>query len=307
MKPFILLFAYLCVRCVSASTIVFTITADLSSDDVGRFGAALSSSAQNRSVEISSLTPALLHYQPTVTGDTTTVPMSAQTMPPSPSPPDSPSQPPPPDFTADAFEFATLNPVDTYLFVPSRWDSYACKSFPSSDADNQHRTNTSFVEVTGLGENLQVSAYLEASSSSSTGRHLLHWEEGVHDGQRYWDYDDYDYDYEDAIDMTLLTNYATLWVRRKDSIYTSHFVDTAYPVDVSNGDKLLIKLCAPDTFDTERSVTLRYGNVSDTITIKTIIQPSPPPPSPPRLLCETGLCPPTQWTSAAQWITCIPC
>ena len=132
MKPLILICAYLCVRCVSASTLVYTkytvtITANLSSENISRFGAALSS-VQNRSVEISPWnewsTECTINGTcpppPSPSPNPPALPLSPRPPPPSPPPP-SPPSPPPPDFTAESFQFGSLNvtsaaPGDCFTF-----------------------------------------------------------------------------------------------------------------------------------------------------------------------------------------------
>jgi len=78
----------------------------------------------------------------------------------------------------------------------------------------------------------------------------------------------------------------------------------SYPVNVSNGDELQIRLRAAPTYYTTRSVTLRFGNVSDSATLQTVS--APPPPSPPPLPPPSPPPSPPPDTISPSWSTGYP-
>ena len=57
--------------------------------------------------------------------------------------------------------------------------------------------------------------------------------------------------------------------------------NVASGVNVKNGDRLRISVCAPLEFDFNESFNLSYGGTHDTVTVKTYQAPPPPSPSPP--------------------------
>lgn len=86
--------------------------------------------------------------------------------------------------------------------------------------------------------------------------------------------DDVTVDAEIASEDPEVANYTKLFINGKATDINK--------APVKNGDTIRIEVCAAETYQTTRTVSLRYGNHKDVVKLTTVFAPPPsPPPSPP--------------------------